>query len=76
MKYNFLDWGLIREGGFFESGGLIDHLRYVVFPGGRGELIVREVDETVVGEQPNEKVCRGNLTYYFHIIFAVTIKGL
>ena len=28
MKYNFLDWGLIREGGLFEGGGLIDHLRY------------------------------------------------
>ena len=26
MKYNFLDWGLIREGG---GGGLIDHLRYI-----------------------------------------------
>ena len=31
MKYNFLDWRLIREGGLFEGGGLIDHLRYVMF---------------------------------------------
>ena len=39
MNYNFLDWGLIREGGglirerggggLFEGGGLIDHLRYI-----------------------------------------------
>ena len=52
------------------------NMHYVVFPGGRGELVVREVDETVVGEQSNEKLCRGNLTYYFHIIFVVIIKGL
>ena len=31
MQYNFLDWGLIREGGLFEGGGLIDHFRYLYF---------------------------------------------
>ena len=31
MKYNFLDWGLIRDGSLFEGGGLIDHLRYSSF---------------------------------------------
>ena len=25
---HFYVWGLIREGGFFGTGGLIDHLRY------------------------------------------------
>ena len=41
MKYNFLDWGLIREGGLFEGGGLIDHLRYT------SQLIVA-MNETAV----------------------------
>ena len=41
MKYNFLDWGLIREGGLFEGGGLIDHLRYV--PKENDELLKKTI---------------------------------
>ena len=41
MKYNFLDWGLIREGGLFEGGGLIDHLRYCKSNENPADIITR-----------------------------------
>ena len=55
------------------------NMHYVVFPGGRGELVVRVLEEPVVGEQQQTKVCTHlleQITLNILISFFVVITDL